>query len=55
MQEFFRQNDRNNDGRLTRDEFPEAARRMFDRIDANGDDVVTKEEHTEFRRRRGAR
>ena len=46
VEEFFRQNDRNGDGKLTKEEFPENVRRMFARIDDNGDGFVTKEEHT---------
>jgi hypothetical protein len=49
VEEFFRRNDRNGDGELTKEEFPEGVQRVFDRIDANGDGVVTKEEHTRFR------
>ena len=49
IDQFFRQNDRNGDGKLTQDEFPEGVQRVFPRIDANGDGFVTKEEHTRFR------
>ncbi|MHC4401561.1 MAG: hypothetical protein ACYTG0_17965 [Planctomycetota bacterium] len=55
VEEFFRRNDRNGDGTLTKEEFPEGVRRVFDRIDANGDGVVTKEEHTRFRSSRTRR
>lgn len=55
VDEFFRQNDRNDDGKLTKDEFPEGVRRVFPRIDANGDGFVTKEEHTRFRSSRTKR
>ena len=36
--------DANGDGRITREEIPEQAGGMFDRVDANGDGVVTKDE-----------
>jgi len=37
--------DANRDGVLTRDEVPPGPRRLFDRIDSNGDGRVTLEEH----------
>jgi hypothetical protein len=40
--ERFRQYDKNGDGKLTPDEFPNA--QLFKRMDANGDGVVTLEE-----------
>ena len=49
VDQFFRQNDRNGDGKLVQEEFPEGVRHVFPRIDANGDGFVTKEEHTRFR------
>ena len=55
VEEFFRRNDRNGDGRLTQEEFPEGVRRVFARIDVNGDGIVTKEEHTRFRSSRTRR
>ena len=36
--------DLNKDGKLTSDELPENARRAFERMDGDGDDVVTREE-----------
>ena len=36
--------DGDGDGRITREEIPEQARGMFDRVDANGDDVITEDE-----------
>ena len=48
---FFRANDGNEDGKLTRAEFPERMRAIFIRIDANGDGFVTKREDREFRAR----
>ena len=32
---FFERNDKNEDGKLSREEFPERQRRLFDRIDAD--------------------
>ena len=55
VEEFFRRNDRNGDGKLTKEEFPEGVRQMFSRIDADEDGVVTKEEHTKFRSSRRRR
>ena len=46
---FFRQHDRNNDGKLSRDEFPERLRHLFDRIDADKDGMITPEEDRAFR------
>lgn len=37
--------DKNKDGRLTRDEFPEASRGHFDAIDVNKDGVITRDEN----------
>jgi acetyl esterase/lipase len=47
----FRRLDRNNDGQLTRGEIPE---RLLERIDSDGDGVVTAEEDRRFLRRRAA-
>jgi acetyl esterase/lipase len=52
---FFEQNDRDRDGKLTRDEFPDRAKQLFDRIDANKDGAVTPEEEIAFRAARAAR
>ncbi|HYW80844.1 MAG TPA: alpha/beta hydrolase fold domain-containing protein, partial [Thermoguttaceae bacterium] len=43
--------DKNADGRLTRDELPEAIRRNFDRVDADGNGFITREEDAKFRNR----
>ena len=53
-EDFFKRNDKNKDGRLSRDEFPERIRRMFDRVDANRDGFLTLEEDRAFRKARGA-
>jgi len=50
---FFARNDRNKDGKLTRDELPAGARRMFDRVDADKDGAITPAEDTAFRAARG--
>ena len=44
-QETSGQRDVNKDGVLTREEVPPGPRRMFDRIDMNGDGQVTLDEH----------
>ncbi|MEW6357669.1 MAG: alpha/beta hydrolase fold domain-containing protein [Planctomycetota bacterium] len=54
-EQFFKRNDRDNDGKLSRDEFPEQFKRMFDRIDANKDGFITIEEDKAFRQARGQR
>ena len=38
------QEDKNGDGKLTKDEVPERMQRMFDRVDANGDGAIDKAE-----------
>ncbi|MDR3405366.1 MAG: alpha/beta hydrolase fold domain-containing protein [Chthoniobacter sp.] len=45
---FVKNNDRNGDGKLSRDEFPEWAKSKFDLIDANHDGFVTVEEMRTF-------
>ena len=54
-QQFFRKNDRNGDGKLSREEFPERMRQMFARIDANKDGFLTLAEDASFRRSRQSR
>lgn len=51
---FFKQYDKDGDGRLSREEFPERLRAIFPRIDADGDGFVTREEDARFRRARRA-
>jgi acetyl esterase/lipase len=46
----FRRHDRNNDGKLARDEYPSDIVDLFDRIDTDKDGFVTLEEDREFRR-----
>jgi len=48
-QRMFQRQDKNGDGKLTRDEFPPRAGQIFNRIDANKDGVVTMEEDVAFR------
>ena len=49
---FFERNDKNEDGKLSREEFPERQRRLFDQIDADKDGFVTLEEDVHFRNTR---
>ena len=51
-EQFFARNDANKDGKLSREEFPKAQARLFDRIDTNNDGLVTLEEDAAFRRNR---
>ena len=50
---FVEQFDKNGDGKLSRSEIPEPARRIFERVDANGDGFVTPEEDDSFKKARG--
>ncbi|NOZ22999.1 MAG: alpha/beta hydrolase fold domain-containing protein [Planctomycetes bacterium] len=52
---FFERHDRDKDGKLSREEFPERFRRMFDRIDTDKDGFITLEEDKAFRQARGRR
>ncbi|HET6882883.1 MAG TPA: alpha/beta hydrolase fold domain-containing protein [Pirellulales bacterium] len=47
---FFKQLDKNGDGKLTRAEFPASIVRLFDQIDTDGDGAVSIEEDASFRR-----
>ena len=49
---FFERNDKNKDGKLSREEFPERQRRLFDRIDTDKDGLVTLEEDVYYRNNR---
>lgn len=49
---MFQRMDRNSDGKITKDEFPERATRMLEAADTNQDGVVTKEEFVAFQPRR---
>ena len=42
--ERIMRNDRNGDGKVTKEELPDFLQRMFDRIDANGDGVIGESE-----------
>ena len=54
-EQFFRRYDANNAGKLSREEFPERGRPLFDRIDTNKDGFVTLEEDKAFRAARAQR
>jgi acetyl esterase/lipase len=49
---MLRRMDRNRDGKITKDEFPERFRSRFDQIDANGDALVSDAEFASSRRNR---
>lgn len=53
--ERIMKNDKNNDGKLTKDELPERMQSLFDRIDANKDKEITKEELTKMAERFNSR
>ncbi len=49
------QNDKNNDGKLSREELPDQIQRMFERLDTNGDGVIDRKEAEAFGARLRAR
>ena len=49
---FLARNDKNKDGKLSREEFPERQRRLFNQIDTNKDGLVTLEEDVYYRNNR---
>ena len=49
---FFARNDKNKDGKLSREEFPEQQRRLFEQIDTDKDGFVTLEEDIFYRNNR---
>ncbi|MBL9132479.1 MAG: alpha/beta hydrolase fold domain-containing protein [Verrucomicrobiaceae bacterium] len=44
--------DRNSDGKLSREELPEGARKNFERVDRDGDGFISKQEHEAVQSRR---
>lgn len=46
---FFERADKNQDGKVARDEVPTGGQKIFDRIDANGDGAITPAEDTAAR------
>jgi len=53
-EKFFARQDKNKDGKLSRDEFPSRQARLFDRIDTNKDGFISLEEELAFRRSRAS-
>ena len=49
---FFSRNDKNKDGKLSREEFPEQRRRLFEQIDTDKDGFITLEEDIFYRNNR---
>ena len=51
-EKFFARQDKNKDGKLSRDEFPSRQVRLFDRIDTNKDGFISMEEEITYRQSR---
>ncbi len=51
-EQLFKENDKNGDGKLSREEFPARFKGTFDRVDANKDDFLTLEEDIAYRIRK---
>jgi len=49
------ENDKNEDGKLSKDEMPERMLGMFDRANTDGDEFLTKDELTKFAEERATR
>ena len=49
---FFRKNDKNGDGKLSREEYPQRQRSVFGKIDADDDGLATVAEDLAFRQKR---